>query len=83
MEASTPKTSPCQDGHKPYVSNLIGVDRVEQGPLRHGSRTAQLELESRGKTLSSRNVWRLLCLPLKNTTFQLFGGNMGYMSVKD
>ena len=21
-------------------------------------------------------------LPLKNTTFQLFGGNMGYMSVK-
>ena len=22
-------------------------------------------------------------LPLKNTTFQLFGGNMGYMSVKD
>ena len=23
------------------------------------------------------------CLPLKNTTFQLFGGNMAYMSVKD
>ena len=22
-------------------------------------------------------------LPLKNTTFQLFGGTMGYMSVKD
>ena len=26
---------------------------------------------------------RAVDLPLKNTTVQLFGGNMGYMSVKD
>ena len=28
-------------------------------------------------------AYLFVVLPLKNTTFQLFGGNMGYMSVKD
>ena len=40
---------------------------------------AQGDMEQRQKTAART----LKDLPLKNTSFQLFGGNMGYMSVKD
>ena len=52
------------------VSGLLAIDSEGREPID----------TARGWATFSQVI---VNFPLKNTTFQLFGGNMGYMSVKD